>query len=387
MGFEILCCFYSEFNTEKGAEIIYQFPKDYIKQEDFLKISEIVIPRTELCDNLVSLKLGSAYLMGFPIHLKNTIYERTKFQFNFCLLISEEEYEKNYLIYELLLKKVAKTLEVIEIDAEYGFIKKNRNIIFDFFEKLYKSLKAKEDVISIYLDLKHSMSLENFYFFFKFIDFSKAKVEILPHQVPVWLKYIDEKDMMYFENSVKIIIQQIDGISYVKKIASKLDLELSYVIYILYNLYLTDCIALVDIFQFANIYRATSTLKNFYSCPKNFSFDFKKFCDINLNLFDNRLKHLNEMEVYLQSENNNLIDEEQSLKYNNLTDNVLFSLYCELTNSSDVSEFLYKIKEYKINISLFIAFGIYKKIIRRVHIYGYCKNKDNKENIEQGSTE
>ena len=74
------------------------------------------------------------------------------------------------------------------------------------------------------------MSLENFYFFFKFIDFSKAKVEILPHQVPVWLKYIDEKDMMYFENSVKIIIQQIDGISYVKKIASKLDLELSYVI-------------------------------------------------------------------------------------------------------------------------------------------------------------
>ena len=35
MGFEILCCFYSEFNTEKGAEIIYQFPKDYIKQEDF----------------------------------------------------------------------------------------------------------------------------------------------------------------------------------------------------------------------------------------------------------------------------------------------------------------------------------------------------------------
>lgn len=53
--------------------------------------------------------------MGYPIHLKNHTYERAKFQFNFCLLISDEEYENNFLVYELLLKKVAKTFESIEV--------------------------------------------------------------------------------------------------------------------------------------------------------------------------------------------------------------------------------------------------------------------------------
>jgi len=30
MRYDILCCLYSEFNTEKGAEIILQFPKEYL---------------------------------------------------------------------------------------------------------------------------------------------------------------------------------------------------------------------------------------------------------------------------------------------------------------------------------------------------------------------
>jgi hypothetical protein len=74
-----------------------------------------MIPRTELCDNLISLKLGNSYMMGFPIQLKNDAYERTKFQFNFCILIKEEEYNSNLYIYELLLKKIAKTFETIEV--------------------------------------------------------------------------------------------------------------------------------------------------------------------------------------------------------------------------------------------------------------------------------
>lgn len=356
----------------------------YIKQEDFLKISEFVIPRTELCDNLISLKLGNAYLMGFPIHLKNPNYERAKFQFNFCLLISDSDYEKNFLIYELLLKKIAKTFESIEIDAKYEFIKNNRNIINTFFEKLYQSLIKKEQVISIYIDMKkiseeveEDLVMDNFYFFFKFIDFSKAKEEVLPYQVPVWLKYIDEKDEMYFENSVKAIVEQIDGLSHVKKIAAKLEYDIHYVTYIIYNLYLSDCITLIDIFQYVNIYKATSNLKNFYN--KSFLNEFQNFCNINLNLFNNRHKHKQILKVYLEEKgDDNCAD---------LNDMMLFSLYCELTNSTDVSEFLFKVKNCGINIPLFIAFGVYKKIIRRVHIYGYCKNRDNKDNLEQESTE
>ncbi len=72
------------------------------------------------------------------------------------------------------------------------------------------------------------------------------------------------------------------------------------------------------------------------------------------------------------------VDEE-----NLLSDMMLFALYCELTNSVDVSEFTLKIKNYGINIPLFVAFGVYKKILRRVHIYAFCKGKDS---LEERST-
>jgi hypothetical protein len=80
-----------------------------------MKISEFIIPRTELCHKLVGLKLGNSFMMGYPIYLKHSIYDRAKFQFNFCFLISYEEYEKNFLVYELLLKKIAGTFEALEV--------------------------------------------------------------------------------------------------------------------------------------------------------------------------------------------------------------------------------------------------------------------------------
>jgi hypothetical protein len=327
------------------------------------------------------MKLGNAYLMGFPIHLKNSNYDRAKFQFNFCIMISDKEYDKNSLIYELLIKKVAKTFESLEIDSEYEFIARNRNLIFNFLEKLYYSIVKKEEVISIQITSVEETG-QNIFFFFKFIDFSKAKTEILAYQVPVWLKYIDEKDLIYFECSVRKIIEQIDGISSVKKIASKLDFEFNYVIYILFNLSIVECITMVDIFQFSNIYRATSNLKNFYQ--QTLLKEFQNFADINLNLFNNKYKHKNILKVYIEEKDS---DNDTSSE-DELNDGILFSLFCELSNSVDVSKFIYKVKNYKINILLFVAFGVYKKILRRVHLYAYCKNKENKDNFEeQESTE
>lgn len=80
-----------------------------------MMVSEYVIPQTELCENFLSIKLGETYLLGFPIFLKNSKYERAKFQFNFCFLVSQEEYEKNNLIYEFLLKKIGRTFESFEV--------------------------------------------------------------------------------------------------------------------------------------------------------------------------------------------------------------------------------------------------------------------------------
>ena len=42
MSFKILSILYTEFNIDKGPELVYQVPNNYIKLEDFKKISEFV---------------------------------------------------------------------------------------------------------------------------------------------------------------------------------------------------------------------------------------------------------------------------------------------------------------------------------------------------------
>jgi hypothetical protein len=119
---KVLCLFYNEFNIELGAEIIFQYPKkynnvkrSYLQQEDYLKISEFVIPRPELCHKSISLKLGDSHLIGYPVLLEHKNYLRTNFQFNFTIIISSSEYNKNYIIYEMLIKKIGKIFENLEV--------------------------------------------------------------------------------------------------------------------------------------------------------------------------------------------------------------------------------------------------------------------------------
>jgi hypothetical protein len=243
-------------------------------------------------------------------------------------------------------------------------MKNNIKIIQTFLDSLYADMTSEKEVITISINLEFENNLN---FYFKYIDYTNYKTEILNYQVPVWLKNVDNSDIFYFENSVKSVLEEIDGISHVKKIANKLDLDIKFVIYIIANLLLVNCIALVDIFQFTNIYKATSYLKNYFKL--NLLNEFNEFCDINLSMFKNRYKYKQIQDVYVEEFEGN----------SKLSDSVLFSLYCKLTNSQDVSDFLNKVKHYGINISLFVAFGLYKKIIRRIHIYAYLRNKEKEQ--------
>ena len=83
MSFKILSILYTEFNIDKGPEMVYQVPSNYISQEDFKKISEFVVPSSKFCHKEISLHLGNTYLLGFPIFLNNQIYERNRLEFNF----------------------------------------------------------------------------------------------------------------------------------------------------------------------------------------------------------------------------------------------------------------------------------------------------------------
>ena len=438
MSFKILSILYTEFNIDKGPELVYQVPSNSIPEEDFKKISEFVVPLTKFCHKEISLHLGNAYLLGFPIFLNNQIYERNKFEFNFCLLVEEEDYESNNYLYQCLIKKIDITFENLEIDYNFKFMKQSLNMIKKFIDTLYLEFSLGKSIINIQIDeeekendlnvvkdeeslslekiesienlssksdipkvqsidkidmhelniqfshssnkaiVKHNYDLKEekkdkkiINFSFRYIDFNNNEIEIKNYSVPVWIKkiYIEEGNKLdYISLSIISKINGINSVDYISKEVKYLDL----VKYVLNSLYLTKQIIFVDIYQESNIYKPTKEIKNIKI--DNLFNKFKEFYV--LNKTQNNFK--NDID---EAQNNikNLNDEKTKIK--NIDDHMFFSYYVLLSNSKNVKHFIDKVNNFDLNIQLFIAFGIYLGIIRRIHLYFVIKSITNNEEI------
>ena len=446
MSYKIFAIIYSEFNLEKGPEIVYQVPHNYIKQEDFKKISEFVVPTTQFCNKEVSLHLGNTYLLGYPISLNNPIYDRNRFEFNFAILIDEEEYENNNYLYDCLIKKICTTFENLEIDYDFNFMKKNVYMIQKFIETLYSHFNSNQSVINIHIeegdneneininedievsndednsklnnigleklkpeDLTFSksktemprispkkeidLSMKNMNnsskdiikpeyinnydnnskniktkkqinFSFRYIDFAHIKINIKNYYVPIWIKELDKEEIKKLDNIKLYIINKINGINSVNKISKILSIGIDLVKYALSSLYIIGGIAFIDIFQYTNIYKPTIELKKLKI--EGFLQRFKKFCKMN--------KDENKFNISYENQNEKNNNDEYIFKY--MDDNKLFSYYVLLTNSKDVKHFADKLNNYEFNLQLFVGFGVYLGIIRRIHLYYYFIGKE-----------
>ena len=441
MSFKVLALIYTEFNLEKGPELVYQIPENYIKQDQFKKISEFMVPTTQFCNKEVTLHLGNAYLLGYPIFLNNSNYERNRFEFNFGLLVDEDEYEYNNYLYDCLIKKIDTTFENIEIDFEFNFMKKNFSMIKQFIDELYYQFNKKQSIINIHINEKerdddlslseskysescenlsnsdkylgianiqdfvlsksktdvphiilkqnldlnlrysHSSSKEMFKselftnynnnnskktvikkqinFSFRYIDFAHIKVTIQNYFVPVWIRELDKEEKNKLDTINLCIINNINGINSVYQIAKNVSEGIDLVKYALSSLYIIRGISFIDIYHITNIYKPTIELKNIEI--KGLFERFKRFCEMNKDEYQNE-KYKDEKNLYY------------------MDDNKLFSLYVLLSNSKDVKSFINKLKNKEFNMNLFVGFGVYLGIIRRIHLY-YSYNDQNSINI------
>ena len=435
MSFKILSILYTEFNIEKGPQLVYQVPKNYITQEDFKKISEFVVPYSKFCYKEISLHLGNAYLLGFPIFLNNQIYDRNRFEFNFCLLVDEDDYENNNYLYQCLIKKIDMTFENLEIDYNFKFMKKNLNMIKQFVDNLYSEFSSKKSIINIHieeqedinklginkikkiipleekeskenisnkdlpiiqlkdikedfdlnihfslssskaiydkvsiqLDQKHNKKIINFSF--RYINFNNNIIEIKNYFVPVWIKKINLEIGKKLDYISVQIINKINGINSVDFI-SKDPIGIDLVKYVLYSLYVTEQIIFVDLFHNSNIYKPTPALKNVEI--EGLFGKFKKF--YLLNKTQNKFKENLNDEICDKNINDDITNK-------SMDDHKLFSYYVLLSNSKNVKSFEDKVINFDINIQLFIAFGVYLGIIRRIHLYYVIKRYSNLDDV------
>ncbi|CAG8165420.1 unnamed protein product [Penicillium nalgiovense] len=126
----IKAIFYSKFDTIEGPKVVHQVPDGAIvpspdapSQPPFLTFSDVsffVIPRQELCGNLLQVCTNGYRILGYPICMKSVRYDRNEFIFNFCIVLAEEE---DFSTYRSVVQKLADLMHGLE--EQNGFLSRD----------------------------------------------------------------------------------------------------------------------------------------------------------------------------------------------------------------------------------------------------------------------
>ncbi|KAJ1619168.1 nitrogen permease regulator 2-domain-containing protein [Pavlovales sp. CCMP2436] len=79
--------FIAIFDQVAGRKIAHQWPDGFIDSEEFDAIAEFVIPKPQLCGQLVCLLAFGSTVLGFPICIEHPKYPRNALLFNLCFVL------------------------------------------------------------------------------------------------------------------------------------------------------------------------------------------------------------------------------------------------------------------------------------------------------------
>lgn len=115
-----------------GPKVVHQVPDGAIVPSTtapsqpliltFSDVSFFVIPRQELCGNLIQVCTNGFRILGYPICMKSPRYDRNEFIFNFCLVLAEEE---DFSTYKSVVQRLADLMRGLE--EQSGFLSRDHS--------------------------------------------------------------------------------------------------------------------------------------------------------------------------------------------------------------------------------------------------------------------
>ena len=200
---DVICILFSEFHIEIGNQIVYQYPQNYIRKEDFQRISNLILPNQKACYTLSVLSMGGNYIVGYPVYLESIVYNRNSYFFNFSIVLSKEVYSKNYQVYDSLVDKINKLLAQTEIEEKFDYNQKNTELIKTFINELYAIIK-KGSEISIEIGYKND---KKFIFDFNFTSANLKKGYNKAVTLSVYVKQKNELKLTKLKNEIRNTIK------------------------------------------------------------------------------------------------------------------------------------------------------------------------------------
>ncbi|RAL17582.1 nitrogen permease regulating protein NPR2 [Aspergillus homomorphus CBS 101889] len=256
----IKAIFYSKFDTQEGPKVVHQVPDGAIvpsaaapSQPPFLTFSDIsffVIPRQELCGNLIQVCTNGYRILGYPICMKSLRYDRNEFIFNFCLVLAEEE---DFSTYKSVVQKLADLMHGLE--EQNGFLSRDHSKpgegkVYSLCETLMEDLNNYCECM-IPIDELNTLNI-------KLFPIYPAPPPVKAWQVPLFTvryqTFMDEN----WDLTMQRIVPYINGVNSVRIISILADTDFSLTCRAIRHLLYYGCLFLLDIFSFSAIYAPTA---------------------------------------------------------------------------------------------------------------------------------
>ncbi|KAJ5623774.1 Nitrogen permease regulator [Penicillium lagena] len=256
----IKAIFYSKFDTQEGPKVVHQVPDGAIAPSTtapsqplfltFADVSFFVIPRQELCGNLLQVCTNGYRILGYPICMKSARYDRNEFIFNFCLVLAEEE---DFSTYKSVVQKLADLMHGLEEQSGFlsrDFSKSGEGKVYSLCEMLMEDLNNYCECM-IPIDDLNTLNI-------KLFPVYPSPPSVKAWQVPLFTvryqAFMDEN----WDLTMQRIVPHINGVNSVRIISILADTDFSLTCRAIRHLLYYGCLFLLDIFSFSAIYAPTA---------------------------------------------------------------------------------------------------------------------------------
>ncbi|PGH29631.1 hypothetical protein GX50_07614 [[Emmonsia] crescens] len=257
----IKAIFYSKFDTQEGPKVVHQVPDGAIVPSPtappnqpplitFSDISFFVIPRQELCGNLIHICSGGYRILGSPVCMTSPRYDRNEFIFNFCIVLAEDE---EFGSFKSVVQKLAHLMCGLEEQSGFlsrDFSKGGEGKVYSLCQTLMEDLNNYCECM-IPIDELNTLNI-------KLFPIYPSPPIVKAWHVPLFTvryeAFVDEN----WDLTMQRIVPFINGVNSVRIISALADTDFSLTCSAIRHLIYYGCIFLLDIFSFTAIYAPTA---------------------------------------------------------------------------------------------------------------------------------
>ncbi|KAK7202749.1 putative nitrogen permease regulator [Myxozyma melibiosi] len=265
----ILSLFYTTFHPTEGAKVLFQVPPGSVVKTsdpaalasplfDFDSINSYLIPRPQLCNKLLTLRVNRFRIVSHPVHISSSVYPRNSFLFNFCFVFDQAADVAAYLP---VVRKLAKMFRALELQDRFlSNLTPESDTLRAVVDQVFEDLNNYCECFIPLDDDSNSINI-------KLFPLHPPPPNIRSFHVPISTVRLRQLMDVNWDPTMEKIVDHIDGINSVRRIAAIADTDYDLTRRCIQHLMYYNCVIVVDIFQFSNRYAVTADISAFVNDP------------------------------------------------------------------------------------------------------------------------